>query len=105
MGAIRMTQSTAAVLQAVAAGHMYGFDIMDATGLQSGTVFPILRRLEAAGLLRGRWEPVSDAHRGSRPQRRLYELTGVGIEALAAAREKLSHARSLLDSLISSKES
>lgn len=104
MNSIRMTQSTAAVLQAVAAGHMYGFDIMDATGLQSGTVFPILRRLEKAGLLRGRWEPVSHAHRENRPQRRFYELTEVGADSLVAAREKLARTRSLLDSLISSKE-
>ena len=99
-----MTQSTAAVLQAVAAGHMYGFDIMDATGLQSGTVFPILRRLESVGILRGRWEPVSEAHRGSRPQRRLYELTEVGVECAAEAREKLARSRSMLDSLIRSNE-
>jgi DNA-binding PadR family transcriptional regulator len=99
-----MTQSTAAVLQAVAAGHMYGFDIMDATGLQSGTVFPILRRLESAGIFRGRWEPVSEAHRGSRPQRRLYELTETGVQCLAEARKKLAHSRSMLESLMGSEQ-
>ena len=90
-----MTQVTALVLQAVASGHRYGFDVMDATGLASGTVYPALRRLEEARLLRGRWEPVSDAHRGGRPQRRLYELTGEGAEVLEVAARKLADARAL----------
>jgi DNA-binding PadR family transcriptional regulator len=99
-----MTQATALVLQAVSSGHRYGFDIMDATGLASGTVFPILRRLEKAGLMRGRWEPVADAHRESRPQRRLYELTGSGAERLDTALEKLARTQAHLDSLLPPKE-
>ena len=39
MTAVRMTQVTALVLQAVATGHRYGFDVMDASGLASGTVY------------------------------------------------------------------
>jgi hypothetical protein len=45
------TYPTAAVLLAIVHGHRYGFDIMDATGLPDGTVYPILRRLER----RHRW--------------------------------------------------
>ncbi|MCG8469139.1 MAG: PadR family transcriptional regulator, partial [Gemmatimonadetes bacterium] len=39
--------TTIQVLHAVAVGRRYGFDIMDSTGLPSGTVYPALRRLEA----------------------------------------------------------
>jgi len=104
LASIRMTQATALVLQAVAAGHKYGFEVMDATGLASGTVFPILRRLERAGILRGRWEPVSEAHRKGRPQRRLYEVTGPGAQVLEVALRKLAQTRSRLDSLLPPKE-
>jgi PadR family transcriptional regulator PadR len=96
---VRMTQVTALILQAVAAGHRYGFDIMDATGLASGTVYPALRRLEDARLLRGRWEDAPAAHRGGRPQRRFYELTNAGELALRNAAEKLASARTLLMAL------
>lgn len=96
MGRVRMTQVTALILQAVGAGYHYGFDIMDATGLASGTVYPALRRLEGAGLLRSVWEEVDAAHRGGRPQRRLYRLTKEGRASLTEAVEKLSSARALL---------
>lgn len=91
-----MTQVTALILQAIAAGHRYGFDIMDATGLASGTVYPALRRLERSRLLRGRWEDEPVAHRGGRPQRRFYELTREGERSLVDAEQKLAAARSLL---------
>jgi DNA-binding PadR family transcriptional regulator len=94
-----MTQATAMVLQAVASGHRYGFDIMDATGLNSGTVYPILRRLEDAGFLRGKWENVAEAHRSSRPQRRFYEITETGSVFLAEALGRLARTRSFLDTL------
>ena len=95
---IRMTQSTAMVLQAVSRGYRYGFDIMDATGLRSGTIYPILRRLEEAGLLRGRWERVAEAHRDNRPQRRLYEITAAGMDFLEEAAERLAQTRVFLNS-------
>ena len=44
---MRLTYPTTLVLQALLQGHHHGFDIMDATSLPSGTVYPILRRLEA----------------------------------------------------------
>jgi DNA-binding PadR family transcriptional regulator len=91
-----MTQATALVLQAIGVGHRYGFDIMDATGLASGTVYPALRRLEEAGLVRGRWEKAPAARRQGRPQRRFYELTAAGETARVGALEKLASARSVL---------
>jgi PadR family transcriptional regulator PadR len=69
----------------VHAGHRYGFDVMDATGLPDGTVYPILRRLEDKDALRGRWESDQQAHSEGRPARRYYELTAVGREAVGAA--------------------
>ena len=91
-----MTQVTALILHAVGAGYRYGFDIMDATGIASGSVYPVLRRLEDARLLRGKWEDAPAAHRGGRPQRRYYELTEAGERALADASKKLEGARSFL---------
>lgn len=83
-----MTFSTALVLLAVVRGCRYGFDIIDATGLQSGTVYPILRRLEDSGVLRSKWEPVQIARNEQRPPRRYYQATGVGAEVLRAALER-----------------
>ena len=37
----------ALILQALDNGYYYGFDIMDVTGLPSGTVYPALRRMES----------------------------------------------------------
>lgn len=44
------------VLQALAQGHRFGFEIMEVTGLPSGTIYPALRRLEALDLVRSAWE-------------------------------------------------
>ena len=96
MSRVRMTQVTALIIQVVGAGHRYGFDVMDATGLASGTVYPALRRLEEARLLRGKWEDAPAAHRGGRPQRRLYELTSAGERSLEEAIQKLASARAFL---------
>ena len=81
----RLTLSSAAVLHSVAQGHGYGFDVMDVTGLPSGTVYPALRRLERSGLLRARWEDAKAAHKERRPARRYYVVTGAGAESLESA--------------------
>lgn len=75
---MRFSPATARVLQALLDGRQHGFDIMDATGLPSGTVYPILRRLDAEGLVRSRWEKEGAARREQRPPRRCYELTAGG---------------------------
>ena len=79
--------ATVTVLKAIADGERYGFDIMDATGLPSGTVYPILGRLEKAALVRGRWEPTTVAQRDGRPARRYYEVSGAGFKALTRSIE------------------
>jgi DNA-binding PadR family transcriptional regulator len=85
---VRLTYSTALVLQALLHRHHHGFDIMDATGLPSGTVYPILRRLDVEGLVRSHWERDGVARREQRPPRRYYELTsrGKAIAHAAASR-------------------
>jgi DNA-binding PadR family transcriptional regulator len=82
---LNLTYPTALVLQALANGHHHGFDIMDATGLPSGTVYPILRRLDREGLLRSAWEKAVAAQREQRPPRRYYDITPGGEEMLAGA--------------------
>ena len=96
MTSVRMTQVTALVLRAVAAGHRYGFDVMDACDLPSGTVYPALRRLERAGVLRSGWEDMEEARSEGRPRRRTYTLTGAGRAALREADAKLQEVRRLL---------
>ena len=85
---LNMTYPTALVLQALARGFHYGFDIMDATGLPSGTVYPILRRLDREGLLESAWEKQADAQKEQRPPRRYYDITGAGEALLADAAER-----------------
>ena len=93
---VRITETTAFVLVALAHGVRHGFDILDATGLQSGTVYPILRRLEDAGLVRSRWEAAQRARAESRPPRRYYELTGAGAHAVTEAIARHPNAARLL---------
>ena len=85
---LNMTYPTALVLQALAQGFHHGFDIMDATGLPSGTVYPILRRLDREGHLASAWEKASVANREQRPPRRYYSITAAGEAMLAEALER-----------------
>jgi PadR family transcriptional regulator, regulatory protein PadR len=73
------------VLQAIAQGHKFGFDVMDATALPSGTVYPALRRLEALGFVDSDWEDDGRARKANRPRRRNYCLTASGRAQLAEA--------------------
>ena len=77
------------VLQALAAGSRYGFDIIDRTGLPSGTVYPALSRCERDGYVRSTWENAEAAREDKRPPRRYYQLTPHGRRALEAALERL----------------
>jgi DNA-binding PadR family transcriptional regulator len=73
------------VLDAIHRGRRYGFEIMDATGLPSGTVYPALRKLEKSGLIHAQWERESQARAERRPARRYYQVTAQGDAALATA--------------------
>jgi PadR family transcriptional regulator PadR len=82
---VRVTYPTAIVLHAVAQGVRHGFDIIDASGLRAGTVYPILRRLEEAKLLTSTWERAASARAEGRPPRRNYQITASGRRLLAEA--------------------
>jgi len=83
-----LSYAAAAILNAVRSGHPYGFDIMDAVSLPSGTVYPALRKLEKAGLIRSQWERESLARADQRPARRYYQVTRAGESALGEAAQK-----------------
>jgi PadR family transcriptional regulator, regulatory protein PadR len=88
MGRGYLSYSVAVILQALDNGYRYGFDIMDITGLPSGTVYPALRRLEEAGHVRSKWERHAIAQQQLRPPRKYYELTKEGKEVLAEAMQR-----------------
>jgi DNA-binding PadR family transcriptional regulator len=89
---VNLTYTTALILHALDNGYRYGFDIIDVTGLPSGTVYPALRRFEEARLVESRWEAEEVAKREQRSPRCYYELTERGEEALA---ESLKRYRAL----------
>jgi PadR family transcriptional regulator, regulatory protein PadR len=82
-----MTLQTIAVLQAMleAPTHAhYGLQIAGQTHLPTGTIYPILARLEKAGWVSSTWE-TREPSELERPRRRLYMLTGSGAQAARAA--------------------
>lgn len=82
-----MTIPTQLVLRAMLAEptrEMYGLQICAAAGLPSGTIHPILARLEHWGWLESRWENADPAEQG-RPRRRYYRLTEDGAEQVRIA--------------------
>jgi DNA-binding PadR family transcriptional regulator len=89
----RLSITSVSVLQAIAGGFEYGFDIIDETGLPSGTVYPALSRLERDGYVRSAWEDEQHAFREGRPARRYYRITAPGTRALD---EAMAYYRTLL---------
>jgi PadR family transcriptional regulator, regulatory protein PadR len=65
--------------------ELYGLKIAQAAGLKTGSVYPILARLEDAGWLESFWESAERGDRG--PRRRFYRFNPDGI---TAAREVLA---------------
>lgn|SRR5579884_1808087 len=78
---LRRSPQTVAVLGAllrrVRAWH-YGYDLLKETGLKSGTLYPILARLQRSSWLEQRWEKPSAP---GRPPRHLYRLSRPGRSA------------------------
>jgi PadR family transcriptional regulator, regulatory protein PadR len=76
--AIRMTERTLSVLGAMLAdpdADLYGYDLMVQADIKSGTLYPMLARLERAGWVESRWEETQALRR---PRRRYYSLTPQG---------------------------
>lgn len=82
---VKLTHTSALILRTIGAGYRYGFDIMEATGLPSGTVYPALRRLEQQSLVASTWEKESKALAEQRPARKYYRLTAAGERTVAKA--------------------
>jgi PadR family transcriptional regulator PadR len=93
---VKLTYATTLVLHALSAGERHGFDILDATDLPSGTVYPILRRLEREGLVVANWEDVAIARAEQRPARRYYLLTAAGEGVFEAARTRFRVPRAVV---------
>lgn len=84
----RLSHTSAMMLQAIAAGHVYGYTVMELTGLPSGTVYPALRRMERDQLIRSQWERRSVADAEQRPPRKYYKLSRAGEKTLEASRKR-----------------
>ena len=95
-----LSHTAAIILQAINAGFFYGFNIMEMTGLPSGTVYPAMRRLERDELIRSHWERQSIAEAEQRPARKYYKLTALGKATIEASRKRYP----LLERLIPSEE-
>ncbi|MBV8069463.1 MAG: helix-turn-helix transcriptional regulator [Acidobacteriaceae bacterium] len=78
----KLSHTAAIILQTIDQGGRYGFDIMDQTGLPSGTVYPALRRMEAEGLISSHWESEKKAIAEQRPPRKYYRITRSGSQVL-----------------------
>ena len=96
----KLSHTAAMILQALDAGFVYGFSIMEMTGLPSGTVYPAMRRLERDELIRSNWEKQSIADAEQRPPRKYYKLTAAGKSTLEASRKRYP----LLERLIPTEE-
>lgn len=55
----------------------YGLELIEATGMPAGTIYPILTRLEEVGWIGGEWESFDRKDKGRR-RRRYYVLTATG---------------------------
>lgn len=82
--------ATVAIMKAIQDGHRFGLDLMEVTGLPSGTVYPTLARMEARAYLRSEWEGEEEAKAAGRPRRRYYRITPEGARALSEAVERLA---------------
>lgn len=92
-----MTLQTLAVLRVLLVhpvAENFGLQIAKRCNLPTGSVYPILARLEAAGWITSEWEDIDESVEGRR-KRREYHLTRDGG---ARARAALVEAQQTLDS-------
>jgi DNA-binding PadR family transcriptional regulator len=69
--------------------ELAGSDVMRAAQVSSGTLYPVLLRLERAGMLKSRWEDARPEDLG-RPRRRFYAMTPAGAARARKALDELS---------------
>src|ERR1700730_9744898 len=90
----QVTRQTFEVLPALIAcpqAGLSGAQIARTTKLASGTLYPILMRLEQAGWLESQWE-TEDPHTLGRPRRRFYRVTGLGENRARAEARRMNSA-------------
>lgn len=88
----KITGATLDVLEVLISGdELHGFAIAKAAGKPTGSVYPILLRLEGAGWVESRWE--EEHPETGRPRRRFYQLTADGM---ASARSVVQERRGKL---------
>jgi DNA-binding PadR family transcriptional regulator len=78
-------------LQAAPKDGLSGYQIMQSSGLASGTLYPILMRMQKYGWVTSYCEKV-DPHDAGRPRRRYYQLTGVGQTVASGVKRELESA-------------
>ncbi len=96
MGSPRMTLQTQLVLRALLedpAKQWYGLELCELAGLPSGTIYPILARLEQAGWADSVWEDPAVHEEAGRPRRRFYRITDDGAEQARLALARAYRAR------------
>jgi PadR family transcriptional regulator, regulatory protein PadR len=92
MPILRLTDPTSRVLNELASPpgrEWYGLELCKATKLSSGSLYPLLARLEREGWVSSRWEDPARQEAEHRPRRRYYSLTAdglVGFHSLLARR-------------------
>jgi PadR family transcriptional regulator, regulatory protein PadR len=95
---MRISREALRVLQLLEANpdaQHYGLEVIRATRVQAGTLYPILTRLERAGWLESNWENLDEKASG-RPARRYYTVTPQGLRE---ARAELRKEADLMDRL------
>ncbi|PZS15429.1 MAG: PadR family transcriptional regulator [Pseudonocardiales bacterium] len=92
------TQLVLRVLLAEPTQEMYGLQIGQAAELPSGTVHPILARLEGCGWLDSRWEDIDPVKEG-RPRRRYYRLSPEGAQCVRTALARVHTPKALVNRL------
>lgn len=91
-----MTLQTQLVLRAMLAdpaAERYGLELCAETGLSSGTIYPIVARLEQVGWVESSWEEPSEHVAQGRPRRRYYRLTEKGAEQARGALARVYRSR------------
>jgi PadR family transcriptional regulator PadR len=82
---LRRTPALIAVLELLHKGPAYGREIMKNTGLATGTVYPLLGRMETGGWVTSYW-----GDEVGMPRRRYYELTLLGQQKVQERRSSLA---------------
>lgn len=82
------TLKVLAFLMSEGRSEFSGADIARNTSLASGTLYPILIRLEQAGWAESHWE-AGDPRKLGRPRRRFYKVTGIGARKARSALQEI----------------